>query len=108
MDQVGELAADTRRGSPAAVTPATATCTSSVFQGDAEKRHAADDRASSRPAWTWAGRSRPSTASAPAKLPYLMELEDPAKVALMRRIKEAFDPNGILNPGKVFDRHSTR
>ncbi|MGH9228896.1 MAG: FAD-binding oxidoreductase [Acidimicrobiales bacterium] len=34
---------------------------------------------------------------------YFMELEDPTKLALMRRIKAAFDPNGILNPGTVFD-----
>jgi glycolate oxidase len=35
------------------------------------------------------------------KLRYFLELEDPAKVELMRRIKAVFDPNGILNPGKL-------
>ena len=38
-----------------------------------------------------------------AKKQYLEELEDPVKVDLMRRIKAAFDPNGILNPGTIFD-----
>ncbi len=37
-----------------------------------------------------------------AKAPYFCELEDPAKLALMRRIKASFDPAGILNPGVVF------
>jgi glycolate oxidase len=34
---------------------------------------------------------------------HYMELEDPAKVALLRRIKRAFDPEGILNPGTIFE-----
>ncbi len=36
------------------------------------------------------------------KRKYFLELEDPVKVNLMRRIKAAFDPNGILNPGTIF------
>src|SRR5690606_8533656 len=35
------------------------------------------------------------------KAGYFLELEDPAKVALMQRIKAAFDPHGILNPGTI-------
>ncbi|HYN10641.1 MAG TPA: FAD-linked oxidase C-terminal domain-containing protein [Vicinamibacterales bacterium] len=27
----------------------------------------------------------------------------PETIALMKRVKQAFDPNGILNPGKIFD-----
>jgi glycolate oxidase len=37
-----------------------------------------------------------------AKASYFLELEDPTKIALLRRIKASFDPAGILNPGVVF------
>jgi glycolate oxidase len=34
---------------------------------------------------------------------HLAELEDPVKLALQRRIKDVFDPAGILNPGVLFE-----
>jgi glycolate oxidase len=36
------------------------------------------------------------------KMSYFLELESPTKLALMRQIKAAFDPRGILNPGTLF------
>ncbi|MFN8024521.1 MAG: FAD-linked oxidase C-terminal domain-containing protein [Acidimicrobiales bacterium] len=41
------------------------------------------------------------------KKPYFVELENPVKLALLRRIKLAFDPAGILNPGTIFDLEAT-
>jgi len=38
-----------------------------------------------------------------AKKSYYLELGDPAKLAVMKRIKHAFDPKGILNPGILYD-----
>ncbi len=34
---------------------------------------------------------------------YLAELMDPVELGLMRAIKAAWDPLGIMNPGKIFD-----
>jgi FAD/FMN-containing dehydrogenase len=35
------------------------------------------------------------------KIAELARYEDPVALALMHRIKEAIDPRGIMNPGKV-------
>jgi len=37
------------------------------------------------------------------KKEYLPIAADPTKIALLQRIKQAFDPNGIMNPGKMLD-----
>ncbi|MDS4027544.1 MAG: FAD-binding oxidoreductase [Candidatus Contendobacter sp.] len=37
------------------------------------------------------------------KKPYLHYTRDETEIAYLRAIKQAFDPNGIMNPGKIFD-----
>jgi FAD/FMN-containing dehydrogenase len=38
-----------------------------------------------------------------AKKPYLPRTRSAAEIELMRGIRRVFDPNGIMNPGKLFD-----
>lgn len=38
-----------------------------------------------------------------AKRPYFTALTDPVTLALMGRLKAAFDPQGLLNPGVIFE-----
>ena len=74
----------------------------SVFQPDAEKRaQVMNDLFAAGMALggTISGEHGVGT----TKKKYFLALEDPVKVDLMRRIKAAFDPNGILNPGTLFD-----
>jgi glycolate oxidase len=42
------------------------------------------------------------------KTQHFLDLEDPVKITLMRRIKDAFDPAGVLNPGTLLDGKATR
>jgi len=37
------------------------------------------------------------------KKPYLGSTRSAAEIALMRSVRKVFDPNGIMNPGKLFD-----
>ena len=41
------------------------------------------------------------------KKPYLSCTRTPAEIAMMRAIRTALDPAGLLNPGKLFDRENT-
>ncbi|MEE4378698.1 MAG: FAD-linked oxidase C-terminal domain-containing protein, partial [Candidatus Competibacteraceae bacterium] len=36
------------------------------------------------------------------KKPYLHYTRDETEIAYMRAMKQVFDPNGIMNPGKIF------
>lgn len=72
----------------------------SIFQPDADRRQAfLHDayRATLQAGGAISGEHGIGT----EKLPYFLELEDPVRLALQRRIKAAFDPRGILGPGRL-------
>jgi glycolate oxidase len=74
----------------------------SVFQGDPDKR-AATLKELFEIGLSLGGAISGEHGIGTAKRSYFLELEDPTKVQLMRRIKAAFDPAGILNPATLFD-----
>ena len=78
----------------------------SVFQPDAQKR-AEVLRAIFRAGIELGGAVSAEHGIGTEKMRYFLEFEDPAKVALMLRLKSAFDPHNILSPGKVFGNRPT-
>jgi glycolate oxidase len=71
-----------------------------VFQPDEEERHALM-QASFELALRAGGAISGEHGIGTAKLPYFLALQDPVSLELMRSIKRAFDPAGILNPDRL-------
>ena len=71
-----------------------------VFQPDDERRHALM-QASFELALAVGGAISGEHGIGTAKLPYFLEMQDPVSLELMRSIKRAFDPAGILGPDRL-------
>jgi glycolate oxidase len=71
-----------------------------VFQPDTEKRKALT-REIFRTAIEAGGAVSGEHGIGTEKMPYFLETEDPMVLELMRRIKQVFDPRGILGPGRL-------
>lgn len=74
----------------------------SVFQGDDAKRHEVI-HGIFEAGLSFGGAISGEHGIGTEKKRYFLEFVDPAQLALMQRIKTAFDPHGILNPGTLFD-----
>lgn len=74
----------------------------SVFQPDEERRHVFV-RAVMGAAVELGGAISGEHGLGTSKQAYYFEFEDPVKLDLMRRIKAAFDPRGILGPSRGID-----
>jgi glycolate oxidase len=74
----------------------------SVFQPDPERRTEVL-RAVFRAGMDLGGAISGEHGIGTEKKKYFLELEDPVKLDLMRAVKRAFDPHGILGPGNLLD-----
>ncbi len=74
----------------------------SIYPGE-QKNHAAIDKIMYSPLKKLHGSVSAEHGIGLEKKPYLSITRSQAEIDLMRRIKLMMDPNGILNPGKLFD-----
>ena len=77
-----------------------------ISAGDDESAREAVERAVYEPLEDIGGTVSAEHGIGLEKKSYLLISRTPEEVALMRTLKQALDPRGILNPGKIFDQDS--